>query len=178
MWIGKHTMIKLHDSSLQKTNSFSSGFQLTFSFCNPDPATYFQLFKIWEKAMPKLANVEGIYVEFLVQPHPVTNGTNLFGLKAGKTDDAMVDMTSAYTNKADDALVAQVLTDMVNQQKQLLKKSQDLIDFLYLNYADISQQVLQSWGSSNVDKLKAASKKYDPSGVFQTQVPGGFKIPK
>lgn len=178
MWIGKQTITKLHDSLLHKTNYFSSGFQLTFSFCNPDPATYFQLFKSWENAMPKLANVEGIYVEFLVQPHPVTNGTNLFGLKAGKTDDVMVDMTSAYTNKADDALVAQVLTDVVNQQKQLLKKSNYLIDFIYLNYADISQQVLQSWGSSNVNKLKAASKKYDLSGVFQTQVPGGFKIPK
>ena len=128
--------------------------------------------------MPKLANVSGIFVEFLVQPHPVTNGTNLFGLQAGKTDDVMVDMTSAYTNKADDKLVAQVLSDIVNQQKQLLKKGGYLIDFLYLNYADISQPVLQSWGQGNVNKLRAASKKYDPSGVFQTQVPGGFKIPK
>ncbi len=178
MWIGKQTITKLHDSLLHKTNYLSSGFQLTFSFCNPDPATYIQLFKIWQNSMPKLANVGGIYVEFLVQPHPVTNGTNLFGLQAGKTDDIMVDMTSAYTNKADDTLVIQVLTDIVNQQKQLLKKSNYLIDFLYLNYADISQQVLQSWGSSNVNKLRAASEKYDPSGVFQTQVPGGFKIPK
>ena len=178
MWIGKNPMTKPHDFLVRKTNYFSSGFQLTFSFRNPDPATYIQLFSIWENAMPKLAKVDGIFVEFLVQPHPVTNGTNLFGLQAGKTDDVMIDMTSAYTNKADDSLVAQVLTDVVNQQKQLLKKSNYLIDFLYLNYADISQPVLQSWGSSNVNKLKAASKKYDPSGVFQTQVPGGFKIPK
>lgn len=128
--------------------------------------------------MIKLASVEGIYVEFLIQPHPVTNGTNLFGLQAGKTDDVMVDMTSAYTYKADDALVEQVLGDVVNQQKQLLKQSNSLIDFLYLNYADISQPVLQSWGESNIDKLRAASKKYDNDGVFQTQVPGGFKIPK
>ncbi|KAL9024541.1 MAG: hypothetical protein Q9196_006446 [Gyalolechia fulgens] len=154
------------------------GLQLTFSFSNPDPATYFELFKLWEHAMSKLESVEGIAVEFLVQPHPVTNGTNLFGLQAGKTDDVMVDMTSLYTRKADEALVAQVITDLVNQQKQLLEKSNHLIDFVYLNYADISQPVLQSWGSSNVNKLKAASKKYDPSGVFQTQVPGGFKIPK
>ena len=128
--------------------------------------------------MTKLASVEGIFVEFLIQPHPVTNGTNLFGLQAGKTDDVMVDMTSAYTHKADDALVAQVLEDVVNQQKQLLQKSDYLIDYLYLNYADISQPVLQSWGESNIGKLRAASKKYDHKGVFQTQVPGGFKIPK
>lgn len=128
--------------------------------------------------MTKLASVEGIFVEFLVQPHPVTNGTNLFGLQAGKTDDVMVDMTSAYTHKADDALVGQVLGDTVNQQKQLLKESDYLINFLYLNYADISQPVLQSWGESNIEKLRTACKKYDHKGVFQTQVPGGFKIPK
>lgn len=127
--------------------------------------------------MTKLASVEGIFVEFLVQPHPVTNGTNLFGLQAGKTDDVMVDMTSAYTHKADDALVGRVLRDTVNQQKKLLKENNYLIDYLYLNYADISQPVLQSWGKSNVDKLRAASKKYDHKGVFQKQVPGGFKIP-
>lgn len=127
--------------------------------------------------MPKLTKVEGLFVEFLIQPHPVTNGTNLFGLQAGKTDDVMVDMTSAYTHKADDALVAQVLTDVVNRQKRVLRKRGFLIDFLYLNYADISQPVLQSWGASNVQKLRDASRKYDPRGVFQRQVPGGFKIP-
>lgn len=128
--------------------------------------------------MPQLAHVAGIYVEFLIQPHPVTNGTNLFGLQPGKTDDVMVDMTSAFTNKADDALVTKVLTNIVEQQKRVLKKSGYLIDFLYLNYADISQPVLQSWGKSSVEKLKVASREFDPTGVFQKQVPGGFKIPK
>lgn len=109
MWIGKQTITKLHHSLPHKTNYFSSGSQLTYPFCNPDPATYFQLFKIWANAMPKLANVEGISVEYVVRPHPVTNGTNLFSLWTGKTDDVMVDMTSAYTNKADDAPVAQHL---------------------------------------------------------------------
>jgi hypothetical protein len=29
-----------------------------------------------------------------------------------------------------------------------------------------------------VEKMKAAAKKYDPFGVFQKLVPGGFKISK
>lgn len=136
-----------------------------------------QLFKIWEKGLSKIAKVEGIFVEFLVQPHPVTNGTNMFGLTPGKTDDVMVDMTAAYTNTADDALVKAVITDIVNQQRALLKAHGHLIDFIYLNYADISQKVLQSWGADNVAKLRAVSKRYDPKGVFQKQVPGGYKIP-
>lgn len=136
-----------------------------------------ELFKIWEKGLSKVANVDGIFVEFLTQPHPVTNGTNMFGLTPGKTDDVLIDMTAAYANKADDALAQSVITDIVNKQRALLKRHGQLMDFIYLNYADISQKVLQSWGADNVAKLQAVSKKYDPKGVFQEQVPGGYKIP-
>ena len=48
--------------------------------------------------------------------------------------------------------------------------------FIYLNYADRSQKPLESYGAANVAKIRAASWKYDPTGVFQTLMPGGFKI--
>jgi hypothetical protein len=47
-----------------------------------------------------------------------------------------------------------------------------------LDYADITQDPLASYGAENVKKMKAAAKKYDPQGVFQNLVPGGFKISK
>jgi hypothetical protein len=50
--------------------------------------------------------------------------------------------------------------------------------YLYLDYADRTQDPLKSYGAENVKKMKAAAKKYDPFGVFQTLVPGGFKISK
>jgi hypothetical protein len=50
--------------------------------------------------------------------------------------------------------------------------------YLYLDYADKTQDPLASYGSENVKKMKAVAKKYDPSGVFQNLVPGGFKISK
>ena len=48
--------------------------------------------------------------------------------------------------------------------------------FIYLNYADRSQSPLEGYGDANVAKIKAAAAKYDPTGVFQTLMPGGFKI--
>lgn len=51
-------------------------------------------------------------------------------------------------------------------------------EFLYLDYADISQKPLESYGAENVVKIRAAAEKYDPHGVFQTMMPGGFKISK
>jgi hypothetical protein len=50
--------------------------------------------------------------------------------------------------------------------------------FLYLNYAAQFQDPLAGYGPASVERLQAASAKYDPSGVFKKLVPGGFKIPE
>lgn len=50
--------------------------------------------------------------------------------------------------------------------------------YLYLDYAYDNQDPLASYGAENVEKMKAAAAKYDPSEVFQHLVPGGFKISK
>ncbi len=48
--------------------------------------------------------------------------------------------------------------------------------YIYLNYAGKNQDVLGGYGKANVKKMKVLSKKYDPDGVFQTLVPGGWQI--
>jgi len=48
--------------------------------------------------------------------------------------------------------------------------------FIYENYAALEQKVFPSYGAANFAKLKAASKKYDPSGVWQKLQPGYFKV--
>ena len=50
--------------------------------------------------------------------------------------------------------------------------------FIYLDYAYKTQDPLASYGKKNYDHIKAMAEKYDPIGVFQTMVPGGFKISK
>ena len=51
-----------------------------------------------------------------------------------------------------------------------------LLPWVYMNYADKSQQPLASYGIANILKLKSAASKYDPGQVFQKLCPGGFKI--
>jgi len=48
--------------------------------------------------------------------------------------------------------------------------------YLYENYAALEQPVFPSYGAANYAKLQAVSKKYDPSGVWQTLQPGYFKV--
>lgn len=52
------------------------------------------------------------------------------------------------------------------------------VEFRYLNYSDISDDPLGTYGDDNVKKMREVANKYDPTGVFQTRVPGGFKISK
>lgn len=135
-----------------------------------------KLFKIWENSTSAFDDVEGIFVEFLTQPQPVARSNNLFGLIPGKTDYVIVDITAAYSKESDDALVKTAMNNLVDNQKALLESGGHLIDFVYLNYADISQGVYSSWGADNVAQLQAVGKKYDPNGVFQHMVPGGYKV--
>lgn len=51
-----------------------------------------------------------------------------------------------------------------------------LLPWVYMNYADKSQQPLASYGTGNVKKLKETAAKYDADEVFQKLCPGGFKI--
>ncbi|SMR50220.1 unnamed protein product [Zymoseptoria tritici ST99CH_3D1] len=48
--------------------------------------------------------------------------------------------------------------------------------YLYLNYADKSQDVFGSYGQANEERLQRIAKQYDPDGVFQKLMPGGLKL--
>jgi len=50
------------------------------------------------------------------------------------------------------------------------------LPWIYLNYADKSQDVLGSYGKENLRKMREVARKYDPEQVFQLLCPGGFKI--
>lgn len=50
------------------------------------------------------------------------------------------------------------------------------IEFRYGNYCDGSQDPFATYGEDSVRHMREVSRKYDPQGVFQVRVPGGFKV--
>lgn len=50
------------------------------------------------------------------------------------------------------------------------------IDWIYVNYADPSQDALGSYGEENVRFLRETAKKFDPEGFLQKRMRSGFKI--
>lgn len=77
-----------------------------------------------------------------------------------------------------DALFQQAGSDLIDRIRAYAVSIGADNPYLYLDYADINQDPLASYGAENVKKMKDAAKKYDPEGVFQNLVPGGFKISK
>lgn len=49
-----------------------------------------------------------------------------------------------------------------------------LVDWTYINYADKTQNPIGSL--LDLASLRKTAETYDPTGLFQTQAPGGFKV--
>lgn len=152
--------------------------ELVYSFKNANATIYKQLFQIWEDGCNSLAGagISGLQVQYLLQPQPVTNGTNSLGQAPGETDIVIGLVTVAYDNASDDNTAMNGLQTIVNAHVAILNEAGLYIPFKYLNYADKSQDPFSSYGEANKAFLKAVSERYDPQQMFQKQVPGGFKL--
>jgi hypothetical protein len=77
---------------------------------------------------------------------------------------------------SDDAAVGKILMDTL-RAIDVLTKQRGLYDrFIFANDAYSTQDPLRSYGMNILRKMRGAANKYDPQGIFQTQVPGGFKV--
>lgn len=173
--------------------------KLSFEITNESSNIWFTLtFKNDERVITKAVEMHRGLVEYMkqnspdgdfetqcyFQPFPSVIGTrgppkggNILGIDKLE-DNAIVLLGSLAVNGADQEAVG---------RKKVLEWKADLeeysrsvgafVAYRYSNYADASQDVLGSYGQQNVRKMLMVSQKYDPSGVFQTRMPGGFKLP-
>ena len=91
---------------------------------------------------------------------------------------AVLLLVPRWTDPRYDARMAEVIDSWVSQVEKEMISIGAHEEFTYLNYAAPSQDPLASYGDANVEFLKHVAAKYDPKGVFQSLVPGGFKISK
>lgn len=76
----------------------------------------------------------------------------------------------------DDVLFEQIgqnSVKMIGDYAQSINKANE---FIYLDYASQKQNPFRGYGAANLRKLREVARKYDPEAVFQTLVPGGFKL--
>lgn len=83
-----------------------------------------------------------------------------------------------WDNESDDALVRSVSIE-TSAQWDTLSKGRGLdIPFLFMNDASRDQSPIAKYGATNINKLKQAALKYDPTQVFQKLQNSGFLLSK
>lgn len=89
----------------------------------------------------------------------------------------VLNLAVSWSNEADDTRILAAMRNIVNRSDTAANAAGLGNAYLYQNYAAAEQNVFGSYGAKNLAKLKAVSKKYDPTGVWQKLQPGYFKLP-
>ncbi|KAJ4287158.1 hypothetical protein N0V90_012556 [Kalmusia sp. IMI 367209] len=77
----------------------------------------------------------------------------------------------------EDSEAIEAWSKAVNEEiEEKLRNIDSLNPYLYLNDADKSQKVFESYGDESVKKLKSIREKYDSGRIFTDLMPGGFKV--
>ncbi|KAI1176055.1 FAD-binding domain-containing protein [Nemania sp. FL0916] len=103
-------------------------------------------------------------------------GKNVLGVSAADRDGLILLASTSWSDPNSSEIAQALGPKIIGIMDAAAEKAGGLHRFKYLNYADPSQSVLESYGDENLAFLRATSKKYDPEGVFQKKVPGGFKL--
>ena len=140
-------------------------------------------FDISDELVREMIGVSGLSYSLSFQPVPVIlleraeqQGGNSLGLDPANGPLTNFLLTVSWDDTEDDALVnakGQELIQRTNARAAELGVDEK---YLYLNYAAKWQDPIASYGADVNARFQAVSKKYDPRGTFQKQVPGGFKL--
>ncbi|KAI1346844.1 FAD-binding domain-containing protein [Xylaria sp. FL0043] len=137
---------------------------------------------IYTEAIEPLKSIEGIVLCLTLQAYPKSLlrktselGGNVLGLGA---DEPLITvlLLTYWKNKEDDAKILSVLRIALETIEQDAEKRGQRVPYIYLNYSSSFQDPFKSYGESNKTFMQEVSRKYDPEGLFQDLVPGGFKL--
>ncbi|KAG8156606.1 hypothetical protein KVR01_013557 [Diaporthe batatas] len=138
---------------------------------------------IWCEELEAVKDVAGLMCSYTLQPYPVSqlkktreHGGNVLGLDPSGGPVVNVLLLSYWADKKDDERMMAFMKKALKRIEENAEARGQLIPFIYWNYAFSHQDPLRSYGEDNVRKLRDASKKYDPKGLFQVACPGGFKL--
>ncbi|ETS77958.1 hypothetical protein PFICI_10020 [Pestalotiopsis fici W106-1] len=106
----------------------------------------------------------------------VNRGGNVTGMEREAGDAILYQMQHMVRNAEQEAAARKRLIPMRDALKQYSIDIGVDIEWQYLAYADGSQDPLSTYGPENIELMRNVATKYDPQGVFQSRVPGGFKL--
>ncbi|KAF1846474.1 FAD-binding domain-containing protein [Cucurbitaria berberidis CBS 394.84] len=150
------------------------------------PTIVHRIHALWKEVVPEVAKQYAYAkpvaeITFQALPAPPRNGTspNSLGFTAAETpekDLVFLQIIFTFDDEAATEGFEEALKDFLKLIEGLAKDEGVLHRYKYLNFAASFQDPLASYGQEQKDTLREVAEKYDPEGVFQKQVPGGFKL--
>ncbi|KAK5168147.1 uncharacterized protein LTR77_006715 [Saxophila tyrrhenica] len=124
---------------------------------------------------------EGIVWDIAFEPLPTVftapgAGKNSLGTSPDDGNQMIMLLSALWPDSGSNAKVHAKAAEVVESVNKVAREMGMLREFVYTNYADWSQRPLESNGGENVRFLRETARKYDPDGVFQRKMPGGFKL--
>ncbi|KAF5009450.1 hypothetical protein FDECE_4333 [Fusarium decemcellulare] len=114
----------------------------------------------------------------IMSKHSLERGGNVLGLDRNKENAVMFQVQLMMNGEEQEKVGRERMVKFRNAIKQYSIEQGGAVEWEYLNYADYTQDPLASYGAENVEFIRKVAEKYDPTGVFQTRLPAGFKITK
>jgi hypothetical protein len=154
---------------------------LTTSF-EMDQATYGTIAQVVLNSTSTAA-IESVVARIVVLTfQPVSSRTVHIGQEKGNTlglsavDQTWMAVNTGWWFADDDELVHAAARDLWSDIRDATTAQDTSLPYLFMNDASWEQDVISSYGQSNVGKMKEVQAFYDPESVFQKLVPGGFKL--
>lgn len=141
------------------------------------------LWDVYSTSTSSIASVQGIQWTLSLEPivpaivaQSITRGGNVLGLHVPPQGLVLVLLTATFSSPSDYATVQAAADQLLSSIIQTAKSKGLYNPYVDLNHAGESQDPIRSFGILNEMFLKATALWYDPFGVFQTLMPGGFKL--
>jgi hypothetical protein len=178
-------MLALTEAASQQASTVSNRVRCAYMnmTVKADVATLQAAADIYTAAIAPIQSSAGLVCSLTLQPYPVSllqqsiaKGGNSLGLDPSTGPAVSVLLLTYWTDRSDDHRILVAMKGALEGIRAQAVEKGTALDFVYLNYAFSFQDPIGSYGAKNKQKLQEVSKKYDPDGLFQRGVPGGFKL--
>lgn len=142
-----------------------------------------QLLKNFTDDMLTIVPAKDLVTQSLWQPVPkifadigVKKGGNVMGLEQAGGNFLLWLCAVSVTKSEHEPIVHRKAAAMTSELWKYAESLNATSPWVYLNYADPSQNPFKSYGEENVKFMKEVSAKYDPEGFFQKKIASGFTL--
>lgn len=141
------------------------------------------VYQHWDSSLESVEGIPGMVWAISLEPLPpaiyARNASrNALGLADASGSLVVTLLSATWDDESNDEEVEKAARELFDNIDNDARKLGVYEPFVYLNYAAPWQDPISSYKSKNVQLLKRVSQDVDPKRVFQTNVPGGFKLPK